>query len=423
MSLIQEGIIEKQQQDEKFKEALKTAKQSNNEEEIKRLETAEETRVKKRQEVIAEKKKAIIEAQKMQEENQKKDVDTKIEEVAVYTEYLDDDAWWKELEKVSKDKISVKLEHSAKEGDQKRGKTDEQMTKILWQLMTTFDENDLQTEHSNAISHLLSIQRKSVLQDIISKANIESIMPILLSDEKGKKNFAKFIKLQFNSSVIQMEQIGQKTVYQNLKKTMKSMFNYCDKSEQFKDYTAYFFVEEVIKSGLKSVKDFKETNAKNLIDYFNVEERAAVMLNPYLLRFFTKFLIKNDSEQFLKHKNSITNLINMHLLMVIQFHGSNGIIKKLLKSVLYLLLFCFQNSEKLAKAGELTGVIQNKLLNQLTKSINYGKDSDKKFSEQQLYLLEIHLRIDEIWKHIDEAYGIKIGKLLEDSEDISKLKQ
>jgi hypothetical protein len=114
-----------------------------------------------------------------------------------------------------------------------------------------------------------------------------------------------------------MEQIGQKAGYQELKKTISNIFNYCDKNEKFKDYTAYFFVEEVIKSGLKSVKDFKDTSAKNIIDYFSVEERAAVMLNPYLLRYFTKYLVKKESDLFLKQKNSLANLVNMHLLMVI----------------------------------------------------------------------------------------------------------
>jgi hypothetical protein len=148
-----------------------------------------------------------------------------------------------------------------------------------------------------------------------------------------------------------------------LKKAISSIFNYCDKNEQFKDYSSYFFVEEVIKSGLKSVKDFRKTGAKSIIDYFNVEEKAAVMLNPYLLRYFSKYLVKKESDLFLKNKNSLTNLVNMHLLMVIQFHASNEIVKKLLKSVLYILDYCLKNSEKLAKAGELTGVIQNKLLN------------------------------------------------------------
>lgn len=296
------------------------------------------------------------------------------------------------------------------------------MTKILWQLMTNFDENDLQTEHSNSISHLLSIQRKSCLQYIINKASIETSLPVLLANEKGKKNFAKYMKLQFNSSIIQMVQIGQKASYQDLKKTLKNIFDYCDKTDQLKDYSEYFFVEEIIKSGLKSVKDFKETSAKNVTDYFNIEERAAVMLNPYMLRYFTKYLIKKDSELLLKTKNALTNLINTFFLMIIQFHGSNDMIKKLLKCVLYLITFCQKHSERLAKAGELTGVIQNKLLNLATKSINYGHDSDKKFNEQQLYFLEIHLKVDDLWAHVNEAYGVKIGKLLEDSQDISTLK-
>jgi len=33
-------------------------------------------------------------------------------------------------------------------------------------------------------------------------------MPSMLANEKDRKNFAKFLKLQFNSSVIQLEQIG-----------------------------------------------------------------------------------------------------------------------------------------------------------------------------------------------------------------------
>lgn len=40
-----------------------------------------------------------------------------------------------------------------------------------------------------------------------------------------------------------------------------------------------------------------------------------------------------------------------------------------------------------------------------------------------MFLLEIHLKVDELWAHINDAHGIKIGKLLEDSEDISKLKK
>lgn len=57
-----------------------------------------------------------------------------------------------------------------------------------------------------------------------------------------------------------------------------------------------------------------------------------------------------------------------------------------------------------------------------TKSISFAPDSDKKFNDAQLYLLEIHLQIDELCMRVNKIPGEKVGKLLEDSIDISKLK-
>jgi len=54
MEQIQEGIIKKQKEEEKFKEDMKAAQQgSNNEEAIQKLQKAEDDRVKKRKDTIA----------------------------------------------------------------------------------------------------------------------------------------------------------------------------------------------------------------------------------------------------------------------------------------------------------------------------------------------------------------------------------
>lgn len=105
--------------------------------------------------------------------------------------------------------------------------------------------------------------------------------------------------------------------------------------------------------------------------------------------------------------------------MVIYFQGNADLVKKLLKSTLKLIIFCQSHALDLARSGELNGVIQCKLLNLATKSINFGYDGDKKFNEQQLFWLEIHLKVDELWKQVNEEFGIKIPKILEDSKDIS----
>jgi hypothetical protein len=109
--------------------------------------------------------------------------------------------------------------------------------------------------------------------------------------------------------------------------------------------------------------------------------------------------------------------------MVIYFNADFELVKKLLKSTIRLISFCQKNAEELAKSGDLNGIIQNKLLNLQTKKINYGKEDDKKFSLQQLFFLEIFLKIDELWKQVNEEFGIKIGKVLEESADISKIKK
>ena len=67
-------LIAKQKEEEQYKEALKGAKQEkDNEEAITKIEKAEEERLKKRKEVIAEKKAKIMEAQKHLEDERKKD--------------------------------------------------------------------------------------------------------------------------------------------------------------------------------------------------------------------------------------------------------------------------------------------------------------------------------------------------------------
>jgi len=42
---------------------------------------------------------------------------------------------------------------------------------------------------------MLSLQRKACLFDIINMADTEQVLPSLLTTDKGKKSFAKFLKI------------------------------------------------------------------------------------------------------------------------------------------------------------------------------------------------------------------------------------
>jgi len=70
----------------------------------------------------------------------------------VFDEFVKEAEWWKELQAVAKSKISVRPDAGAKDQGEARKKTDEQMTKLLWTLMTSFDVNELQLEHSRAVN-------------------------------------------------------------------------------------------------------------------------------------------------------------------------------------------------------------------------------------------------------------------------------
>jgi hypothetical protein len=61
---------------------------------------------------------------------------------------------------------------------------------------------------------MLGEQRKLCLFGIINEGDQEEVLPDLLKSGESRAIFSKFLTMQFNASVIQMLQIGQKKSYQ-----------------------------------------------------------------------------------------------------------------------------------------------------------------------------------------------------------------
>jgi hypothetical protein len=68
-------------------------------------------------------------------------------------------------------------------------------------------------------------------------------------------------------------------------------------------------------------------------------------------------------------------------------------VKKLLKSTLRLVSFATRNVTTLAGAGELTALVQNKLIKLVTSGIDFKDESadERRLTEQQLLFLELHM--------------------------------
>ena len=89
-------------------------------------------------------------------------------------------------------------------------------------------------------------------------------------------------------------------------------------------------------------------------------------------------------------------MLNLHLIFLVQNQENKHLANKLLKSLIRLINYCETNCEELAKSGELKGLIQNKLFGLIINSLDFSIKSDKKFSNQQLYLLEMYIKVGSI---------------------------
>ena len=114
-----------------------------------------------------------------------------------------------------------------------------------------------------------------------------------------------------------------------------------------------------MRAGVKSVEDFRVEKTKKVTDYFQIEEKAVNGLNPYLLRFVTSYIVKEDSAvcNLVTIKNCIATLLNLHLCMVLYFQDHKSLVRKLLKSCLKLIGYARKHLVELIASEELASVI------------------------------------------------------------------
>ena len=116
--------------------------------------------------------------------------------------------------------------------------------------------------------------------------------------------------------------------------------------------------------------------------------------------------------------------------MVLYFQEQKALVCKLLRSCLKLLLFAKKHCGALVRAGELSRIVENKLVKLATSQIDFkdqsqgdGDDGSKKLTSAQLLFLEIHLQVDELQSKALESRRLQTIKVLEDSEAICRVKR
>jgi hypothetical protein len=74
-----------------------------------------------------------------------------------------------------------------------------------------------------------------------------------MASQQGMITFMNFLKLQFNSSVLQWESAGNKDSVRSMKKLLRDIFDFCEENEQYEGFIRLFIVKGVFKAAIKSI--------------------------------------------------------------------------------------------------------------------------------------------------------------------------
>lgn len=138
------------------------------------------------------------------------------------------------------------------------------------------------------------------------------------------------------------------------------IFDHCQKQDAYKSFITNFLYHDVLNKGPLCLKDIKLTGSSSVVDYFQNEGKAHQGINPYHMRFFVNYLIKNQAELLFENKNSISNIFNMSLLFALTFNKDKNLTPKLLKLCLKLIKVAresVEKSDKDVKSGAIDGLI------------------------------------------------------------------
>jgi hypothetical protein len=309
-------------------------------------------------------------------------------------------------------------------------KGEEAMTKQLWALLEGVGGNDngnLGIMHDQAISSMLSLQKKQCLLDLLCRSD-DNLLPELIGEAKAQSLFISFLKLQYSSAVLKKLQVGSKVDLKQVKGLIKRVFNYSMTAKGVAgQFVKNFFENGCVKTGVRSVQDIRAEKANDLLSFYSTEDNALNGCNPYLLKFTVGWLLDQAAKDeackaIIQQENALSNVFGIHLCLVFLFQ-KDPIAKKLLKQAVKIVEYMGANEDAFLKNGELARIAGNKLVRAATLKIDWQDGTEQKiFSAQQIMFLEVHLAISRMCDRISSLHGVALGKVVEDCENVCKIK-
>lgn len=290
---IHEGVKAANTADEEYKAAVKDAEANvKDKAPLVALQKKLEERLAGEIKTVLEKKTAI-KGILAGEALKKKGTTLEGEKLAEFSTYQDDKAWWKEFEDIAGKNIARKIEQAETDVKKKKAKDEEAMTKELWSLLERVgaQHGNLGIMHDQAISSMLSLQKKQTLVDLLSRSD-DSLLPELISDVKAQRLFISFLKLVFSSAVLKKLQVGNKSELNKIKSLMKRVFTYSLTAEGHAgSFVKNFFENGCLKPAVGGVQAIRAEKPGAILDFYSNEDNALNGCNPYLLKYIVQWLL------------------------------------------------------------------------------------------------------------------------------------
>ena len=151
--------------------------------------------------------------------------------------------------------------------------------------------------------------------------DLEILMQSIVSSEKSSKQLACYFKSSFNQAWLTQNQTGQKSEMKTVKGLVHRILSFCLKSEKpaLRKFVHQFLQDDVIESGLATMKALETVKPKSIADYFAKEDTAIEQLHPNFLILIVEIILENRYDKLTESKTYLPAIFSLAMAMFVRF--------------------------------------------------------------------------------------------------------
>ncbi|CDW84904.1 hect e3 ubiquitin [Stylonychia lemnae] len=333
---------------------------------------------------------------------------------------LKDETFTKKLDEIIEKKIKPFSED--KLDDEAKSKSVKQGQESFWDAVLKIDIKQLTKEYEETINSIAHLESRKALVSILANSDLSTFLPGVMKDKKSQKIFTCFIRTAFNDALILYLNTGQKNQYKTIKSIIRKLFKFCDESPEFSNYLRNFLRFDIIQSSVLTITKMKQNPGKSVKEYFNTEHIILNELNPYLFIYVASQFLRKYPSFIQEQPKYIPAMFNYALCMFTFLQQQkSSIVNQLLTLIIEILKYSDDNLEQVVRDKSIDSLLNHELLKYIILHIDY--DNQTKFNNQQKLLLEIHMKLLDIFHKIGDRNLRQVDSNLENSAGILKVKR